>query len=174
MHARTHAHTHTHTHTHTHLCIAVYQRTGIVPLLFFRPRTVEGISHNLIVRHLTSIVPAFEDHCFLCTMSENVLGHTVIQTHTHTHTHTFFYSLTSISVYCKSFSSLFYLPICNSQCLNFDMEQEGMKTQLIQLNTLLQVIEPKFYSYLRKSSLDMFRLNRTYITAGCKMCSFIP
>ena len=30
------------------------------------------------------------------------------------------------------------------------MEQEGMKTQLIQLNTLLQVIEPKFYSYLRE------------------------
>lgn len=30
------------------------------------------------------------------------------------------------------------------------MNQEGMKNQLIQLNTLLQVIEPEFYGFLRK------------------------
>eukprot|EP00057_Strongylocentrotus_purpuratus_P006731 XP_011661205.1 PREDICTED: TBC1 domain family member 15-like [Strongylocentrotus purpuratus] len=40
-------------------------------------------------------------------------------------------------------------------CMNFDMEQEGMKRQLIQLNSLLQVIEPKFYSYLRESILSL-------------------
>lgn len=42
-------------------------------------------------------------------------------------------------------------------CMNFDMEQEGMKRQLIQLNTLLQVIEPKFYSYLQsKESSNLY------------------
>ena len=47
---------------HIYLCIAVYQRAGIVPLLFLRPRTVDGISHNLIVRRPRTIVPPFEDH----------------------------------------------------------------------------------------------------------------
>ncbi|XP_054775081.2 TBC1 domain family member 15-like isoform X2 [Lytechinus pictus] len=42
-------------------------------------------------------------------------------------------------------------------CMNFDMEQEGMKRQLIQLNSLLQVIEPKFYSYLQsKESSNLY------------------
>ncbi|XP_072164909.1 TBC1 domain family member 15-like [Diadema setosum] len=42
-------------------------------------------------------------------------------------------------------------------CMNFDMEQECMKKQLIQLNTLLQVIEPKFYSYLQsKESSNLY------------------
>ena len=36
------------------------------------------------------------------------------------------------------------------QCVNFDLEQEGMKKQLIDLNKLLQVTDPKLYSYLRK------------------------
>ncbi|KAJ8032382.1 TBC1 domain family member 15 [Holothuria leucospilota] len=40
---------------------------------------------------------------------------------------------------------------------NFDMNQEGMKNQLIQLNTLLQVIEPEFYGFLQsKESSNLF------------------
>ena len=53
----------TNAHTHTHLCIAVYHGTGIVSLLFLRPRTVDGKGHNLTIRLPRSIVPAFEDHC---------------------------------------------------------------------------------------------------------------
>ena len=34
--------------------------------------------------------------------------------------------------------------------MNFDMEQEGMRTQLMQLNSMMQIVDPKLYSYLRK------------------------
>ncbi|XP_071826409.1 TBC1 domain family member 17-like isoform X2 [Apostichopus japonicus] len=40
---------------------------------------------------------------------------------------------------------------------NFDMKQEGMKNQLIQLNKLVQVIEPELYGFLQsKESSNMF------------------
>ena len=99
-----HAHkTHTHTHTHTHLCIAVYQRTGIVPLLFLCPQDCQRIKSQL--ECLTSEVSSFWVSLFsliffvLCwklssdfqhthTHTHTACERTLIHTHTHTHTHT--------------------------------------------------------------------------------------
>ncbi|XP_033643110.1 TBC1 domain family member 15-like isoform X1 [Asterias rubens] len=33
--------------------------------------------------------------------------------------------------------------------MNFDMEQEGMRNQLMQLNSMMQIVDPKLYSYLQ-------------------------
>ncbi|XP_022094641.1 uncharacterized protein LOC110981405 isoform X2 [Acanthaster planci] len=37
----------------------------------------------------------------------------------------------------------------HSLVMNFDMEQEGMRNQLMQLNSLMQIVDPKLYSYLQ-------------------------
>ena len=81
---------HTHIHTRSQFCIAVYQTICIVPLLFLRPRTIDGICQYLIVRLSRTI----EDYCshesYLCTVRK------CPQTYGYTNTYTYILSLLSI------------------------------------------------------------------------------
>lgn len=73
-------------------------------------------------------------------------------------------SLVLCSVWCKVFVTcyvikiLIFSPLFIFQEQNFDMKQEGMKNQLIQLNKLVQVIEPELYGFLRKFHWNLFQI----------------
>ena len=49
-----------------------------------------------------------------------------------------------------------YLDFLRLQQGNFEMDQEGMKLQLNQLNQLLQVVDRSLYNYLGESVISVY------------------
>ena len=61
--------------------------------------------------------------------------------------------------------------------MNFDMEQEGMRNQLMQLNSMMQIVDPKLYSYLRKYTtkkwLANYQIRKTWTLGVHPMLEFV-